>query len=170
MIYLILSQHFVFHSKFEVFPMKKALPLLLALLLCLSLLAACSPGGDDASSSTPPLTTPGGTPSPSGAAVSDVSSLPQSSASSSGQIQSGTSTSGSQSEELQSITGVIDGAAMRQLYVEVEGGLVIPFPHDGVDTTKLESTFPGSPITVYFTGTLDGNDSSGVTVVRMETP
>lgn len=74
------------------------------------------------------------------------------------------------SATLQSVTGVIEDSGMGRYYVRLPDDRLIEFSHDGVDQDALTDTRPGSPITVTFTGTLQGTDTSGITVVRMETP
>jgi len=71
---------------------------------------------------------------------------------------------------LQSVTGVIEDAGMGRYYVRLPDDRLVEFVHDGVDQDGLTDTRPGSPITVIFTGTLQGTDTSGITIVRMETP
>lgn len=149
---------------------KKTIPALVAMLaLCLGLfgLSACKAGGDDSFSIHPDAdgfpaseeanapaeedpadgVPPGNTPAPADAPVEAPADEP-----------------------VYMVTGIIDDAAMSKFYVLTDDGRTIPFPYQEADIDALDDTRPGSPITVYYTGALDGEDASGVTVLRMETP
>lgn len=151
----------------------------LCALLCLTLLAGCSwfSSNSSTSSSNDLANAPGGTNQTPGFITSTAgadqssSSLPQSSSGgSSGSQASSQSVSSQADNTVHSVTGTIYDAAMSHFYVELEDGLVIPFDYSNADLSGLEDSRPGNPITVYFTGTLQGADSSGVTVTKMETP
>lgn len=69
-----------------------------------------------------------------------------------------------------SVTGVIVSSGMGKFSVELDNGITVDFDYTTADTSALSDSRPGSPVTVYFTGVLEGNDTSGIFVTRMETP
>lgn len=77
---------------------------------------------------------------------------------------------GEDEDDIKTITGVIDDTTMGQFFIEVEGGLVIGFDYTDVDVSGLKDSRPGSPIAVHYTGTINGTDTSGIDIIKMETP
>lgn len=149
---------------------KKFLSLLAAMLLCTALLAAC--GGKAAADSFsihPDADGHGASEAASQAGGGTTSSAANGE---DGGKNPGGGKSGSESapETLQSVTGIIDGAGMGKYYVRLEDGLILEFNFAGADTSGLGDTRPGNPITVFYTGTITGNDTSGATATRMVTP
>ncbi len=155
--------------------MNKLIPALLALVLCAALLAACGgppssfsihPDADGHTGSVP-AATPAGSEAP-GQPAGPATSAPGTAGSH--PVSTAAPESAGAADEIHSVTGTIFDTGMSKFYVELEDGLVIPFHYDGADVSGLLDTRPGNPITVYYTGQLVGNDASGVTVLRMETP
>ena len=139
--------------------MKKTFALILVLLLAATLLAACQTGGG--SSAAPPTSSPGPAPASSSHAASSGGS---SAAASSSQAESSSSEDPNTEH---SITGTIDDVAMGKVYVRTDDGLVIPFEYTSADISGWTNSRPGSRVTVYYTGTLNGNDTSGIQVTRI---
>lgn len=134
--------------------------------LMLFFLAAC--GGDNASTAT--SARPPDAASSAGSSVE--ASLPPDSGGTPS-VEGGASASSaddSASAVLQSVQGAIEDMGMGKYYVRLQDDRLIAFDTAGADTNKLTETRPGSPIAVYYTGTLQGTDTVGITVVRMETP
>lgn len=146
---------------------KHGLGVLVILLALVLAIAGCSGCG-----SNPPAPSSGPTAAPPSSPPGVITSGPAGGASAipSSDV-SGMDTDSSDSEPVEnSVTGVIEGAGMGRFQVKLEDGLMLEFIHEGADLSGLTDTRPGSPITVYFYGTINGNDTSGVTVTRMETP
>lgn len=152
---------------------RKLLHLSATLLISVFLLAACGqPGGsgtasqpEEASAAAPSVLsnrvpgatgngkdggTPSGTGQASGSATPDVASA-------------------ASGEEIQVFSGVIADTGMGKLLVEAPDGLTVAFDITSADTTALEDSRPGNRVNVYYTGTLNGSDTSGITVLRVET-
>lgn len=66
-----------------------------------------------------------------------------------------------------SVIGTIDSAGMGFYRVLLSDGLALEFIFEGADLTGLKDTLPGTPVTVYYTGVITGNDTSGATVTRV---
>ena len=133
--------------------MKKAL-ILFAVLLASVLLISCTPGGLDSS----------------GSGAVSTSSPPDSSGTQSGGEEDPSSLPPSSSTDPNteySITGTIDDIAMGKIYLLTDEGLVIPFEYTTADISDWTNSRPGSRITVYYTGVLNGTDTSGIRVTRV---
>lgn len=154
---------------------------LLVVVLCFALLG-CQSEADSSVSTGQSVITGGGAPPNLATSNPDDVVPPDSSGSSSSSPAStsdsgtsdssvATSASGGDSQELQSVTGVIDSAGMGKFFVKLDNGQVLQFEYAEANIDDLDDTRPGNPITVYYTGTIpDNGDTSGITVVRMETP
>ncbi len=145
--------------------MLRLISVLIACFLCVLIFAAC--GSEEANVSSvlqydgPPSTPPGlisSTPDPAPGASSVVSS------------DATSDNSSSEVDTLQSIEGIIDSAAMGEFLVELSDGRYLIFSYEGVDTSSLEDTKPGSPILIHYYGTIEGTDTSAITIQSMETP
>ncbi len=146
--------------------MLKLLSICMACILCVLIFAGCNNSEETEVSSVlqydgPPSTPPGlisSTPDPTPGTSSSVSS------------DTSSDNSGSESNTLQSLEGVIDSAAMGEFSVELSDGRFLVFSYEGVDTSGLEDTKPGSPILIHYYGTIDGTDTSTINIQSMETP
>lgn len=120
---------------------------LIALLLCTTMLAGCScaPAGAASSSSLVAADDDAGSAS---TAVPAAEPTPD-------------------PAQEQSFTGIIDSAGMGVYYVMLDDGLVIEVPQDGLDDSGLTDTMPGVNVTVTYRGTLSGNDTSGITFISI---
>lgn len=150
--------------------MKTRFGTILVCLLGVVLLVACSPNSHsihpDADVSNP-VTSIAQPPAPASSVSSGSSADASSSASSAAPVSS---TSSANPNVEHSITGTIDDVAMGKVYLKTEEGQVIGFDYTTADISGWEDSKPGAPITVYFKGTLNGNDTSNITVTRIVTP
>ena len=159
--------------------MKRVIAALFTLALGLLAFTGC---GDAQSASQPAseqLVTGGGGPGTMQADVSEPeagsASLPVASASG-GASQSGATSAGTgdasdaAGQEVTVVNGIIDDSGMGKIYVELEDGVVVGFDFTTADISGLTDTMPGAPVTVTYSGTLNGSDTGGITVIKMETP
>lgn len=159
--------------------MKFKLSILAVISLSIFLLSGCS----SCSTSKNPLSAPSQTASvvdadkppatPPGLIASNPDNIVTSSSAPTAppQSQAGGNTSTDEDDGTEhSVTGIIDSAGMGKYFVELDDGRLVAFHFDGVDISGLTNTLPGSPITVYYYGVLDGADTSRITVTRMVTP
>lgn len=105
----------------------------------------------------------------SGSSATASSSAP-SSMSTSAANPSEPDASGLDDDTVHFVQGVIDDMGMGKYYVALEDGRVVAFDCADADQKKLDDARPGSSIVVYYTGVLNGTDTSGLTVVRLESP
>ena len=110
-----------------------------------------------------------------GASSSPSSSQPGSSESSS-QSESSEPASGSASEapegEEQTVTGVVEDAAMHSLVLKLEDGTQLSFgwgDDSEPDKSALTDLTVGDTVKVTYTGEIADGDASGVTVTKLET-
>lgn len=142
--------------------MKKIALTLLAGMLLLGMLAACR--------REPESLPPGADIGPPSSQASDTSGTSASSTVS-GESATSASTASIVSEPLEehSITGTIEDVSVGQVFVMLETGQSVAFEYTTADIDDWTDTKPGSKVRVYYTGTLDGNDTSNITVTRIET-
>lgn len=145
--------------------MKKHIAISVVCLLGILLLAAC---GNSGSQSLHPDADVSEISSSSAQTSAPASSAPASSVSSSSASSSAATSSSSQPPVEHSITGTVDDVAMGQVYLLAEDGRVIAFEYTNANISKWTNSKPGATITVYYTGTLNGSDTSGITVTRIE--
>lgn len=70
--------------------------------------------------------------------------------------------------ESASFTGTIVDAGMGQFLVELDSGVSLTVEYTGADVSGLTDSMPGSKVKVTYTGTIDGADTSGMTVLAIE--
>lgn len=71
-------------------------------------------------------------------------------------------------DEQQTITGTIVEAAMNTVTIQTEDGQELSFSlSDDTDRSQAEGMLIGNTLEIVYTGTLDGSDTSGVTVVQL---
>ena len=68
----------------------------------------------------------------------------------------------------QEISGTIVDASMNTLASQTDEGQELTFGTEDADKSKCGGLETGSRVTVFYTGTMDGTDTSGVTVLRLE--
>lgn len=73
------------------------------------------------------------------------------------------SAEGSESE----ITGVIKDATMNAVTIETGDGKTLEFATGDADKTGVDGLLVGDRISVYYTGEIDGEDTSGAQVTRL---
>lgn len=154
--------------------------IIVAVLLYAVLLAgcSCSPASSEASSSSVAAVAddaPPGSPQEAGQTGSDAKDT--GAAATSGSATPAASGSGGTAQpaaqptadpnQVQTFTGIIDSAGMGVYYVMQDDGLVIEVPQDGLDDAGLTDTMPGAKVTVSYRGTLNGNDTSGITFISI---
>lgn len=159
---------------------KRFFVVILAVLISAFLLAGCScaPAGSQASSASVSAVAddaPPGSPQEVGQTGSDAKDTGAVAAS--GSANPAASGSGSTAQpaarptadpnQVQTFTGIIDSAGMGVYYVMQDDGLVIEVPQDGLDDSGLTDTMPGAKVTVNYRGTLNGNDTSGITFISI---
>ncbi len=148
--------------------MKKIITALFLLVICLLFLLGCTFDTATESHSIHPDADVQPASSAAGATSSGAdSALGEATSSIAGEL--GTAADSSE-PQVNSVQGIIADAGMGRYYVELDDGLVVGFLRDTADISGLTDTRPGSPIVVYFTGELEGNDTSNITVIAMETP
>lgn len=71
-------------------------------------------------------------------------------------------------DKQQTITGTIVEAAMNTVTIQTEDGQELSFSlSDDTDRSQAEGMLIGNTLEIVYTGTLDGSDTSGVTVVQL---
>ncbi len=71
-------------------------------------------------------------------------------------------------EEEQVISGTITDAAMHTVTIETEDGATLTFSiPDEADRTQVDGMLIGDTLEITYTGTIDGEDTSNVTVVKL---
>ena len=68
----------------------------------------------------------------------------------------------------QEISGTIVDASMNTLVIQTAEEQELAFGTEDADKSKCSGLEIGSKVTVFYTGTIDGTDTSGVTVLRLE--
>lgn len=159
---------------------KRWYTVIVAVLLCVVLLAGCSCAPASSQASSAPVSAvaddaPPGSPQEVGQTGSDAKDT--GAAAASGSANPATSTSAGTAQpaaqptadpnKVQTFTGIIDSAGMGVYYVMQDDGLVIEVPQDGLDDSGLTDTMPGAKVTVSYRGTLNGNDTSGITFISI---
>ena len=74
--------------------------------------------------------------------------------------------------EVSTVTGVIEDAAMNSVVIKTEDGLTLNFTiPDDADKTEVDGMTIGDTLEITYTGTIDGEDSSGAVVTKLvQTP
>ena len=75
---------------------------------------------------------------------------------------------GDTSGEEQTVTGTITDASMNTLTIKTDAGDELSFSTEDADTSNADGLEVGTSITVYYTGTINGTDTSGATVVAIQ--
>ena len=71
-------------------------------------------------------------------------------------------------EEEQVISGTITDAAMHTVTIETEDGATITFSiPDEADRTQVDGMLIGDTLEITYTGTIDGEDTSNATVLKL---
>lgn len=71
-------------------------------------------------------------------------------------------------EEEQVISGTITDAAMHTVTIETEDGATLTFSiPDEADRTQVDGMLIGDTLEITYTGTIDGEDTSNVTVLKL---
>ena len=71
-------------------------------------------------------------------------------------------------EEEQVISGPITDAAMHTVTIETEDGATLTFSiPDEADRTQVDGMLIGDTLEITYTGTIDGEDTSNVTVLKL---
>lgn len=66
------------------------------------------------------------------------------------------------------ITGIIQDAAMNTIVIKTDDGRELNFFTEDADKTKCQGLLIDSSVDIYYTGEIDGTDTSNVVVVSME--
>lgn len=138
---------------------KQILPLILCVLLLSALLAGCRKepeslpyGAHVESSSVQTTSKPEDTSVTNSGDASHIEETPSS----------------AEPLEEHSVTGIIDDVSMGQVFVQLDSGQVVPFDYTTADISGWDDTKPGAKVRVYYTGTLNGTDTSNIKVTRIE--
>ncbi len=71
-------------------------------------------------------------------------------------------------EEEQVISGTITDAAMHTVTIETEDGATLTFSiPDETDRTQVDGMLIGNTLEITYTGTIDGEDTSNATVLKL---
>ena len=71
-------------------------------------------------------------------------------------------------EEEQVISGTITDAAMHTVTIETENGATLTFSiPDEADRTQVDGMLIGDTLEITYTGTIDGEDTSNATVLKL---
>ncbi len=69
-----------------------------------------------------------------------------------------------------SITGIIQDATMNTITIKTAEDVELNFMTEDADKTKCNGLIIGSSVDIFYTGQIDGTDTSNVTVTAMEQP
>ena len=72
------------------------------------------------------------------------------------------------SDKEQSISGVVTDASMNTVTIKTDAGDELSFGTEDADVSKVNGMDVGKTLTIYYTGTIDGTDTSKVTVVAVQ--
>lgn len=70
--------------------------------------------------------------------------------------------------ETASFIGTIVDAGMGQFLIELDNGVSLTVDYTSADVSKLTDSMPGNSVKVTYTGTIDGADTSDMTVLSIE--
>ena len=68
----------------------------------------------------------------------------------------------------QSITGTVQAIGMSAVTIKTDDGTELSFLMDGVEITVSEGPLEGDRLTLVYTGTINGTDTSGATALRLQ--
>lgn len=131
--------------------------ILTGFLFAFSALTACAP---DSAASASPTELETSADAPSETAESEVPSQQEPTESEAPSQQ--------ETETAPTITGIVEDATMNTLTLQTDDGRILEFVlTDETDRSALSELLIGKQIQVTYTGTLDGDSTTGVTVTRL---
>lgn len=71
-------------------------------------------------------------------------------------------------EKVSTVTGVIQDATMNTVIIQTEDGRTLSFSTMDADKTNADGLLIGDTVVISYTGEIDGEDTSGVTVTAID--